>query len=137
MKEIIIIEYMISLLDFFKKNPKLYYQTNSSQLILLFTQNKYHIQNEINDEVRSFITSFLFSYQKQLHKSQELEFLNRYLEDDIKHPLAVISFHIKLRKNIISNFIDNHKNGLLEVHQIKFGNEIDFLIIFKMIGQLQ
>ena len=64
MKEIIIIEYMISLLDFFKKNPKLYYQTNSSQLILLFTQNKYHIQNEINDEVRSFITSFLFSYQK-------------------------------------------------------------------------
>jgi hypothetical protein len=71
--------------------------------------------------VRSFITSLIYSYQRQSHQSRELEFLSRYFMEEIKIPLSVIKMNLKLRKNIISTFIDARKEGQLENHSIKLG----------------
>ncbi|CAD8105584.1 unnamed protein product [Paramecium sonneborni] len=113
MKDVNIMGYFLEILEQMKTS-----QLPIEQLLLHYSQQKFHVQSGITNKMKSFVTILLFSYLKKSNNSQDLSYVKRYFLQ--KKSNSSISFYIKLRKTIITNFSYNSRTQMLDGLNLKF-----------------
>ncbi|CAK94319.1 unnamed protein product (macronuclear) [Paramecium tetraurelia] len=113
MKDVNIMGYFLEILELMKTS-----QLPIEQLLLHYSQQKFHIQSGVTSKMKSFVTILLYSYMKKSNNSQDLSYIKRYFQ--LKKSNSSISFYIKLRKTIITNFSYNSRTQMLDGLNLKF-----------------
>ncbi|CAD8098743.1 unnamed protein product [Paramecium primaurelia] len=113
MKDVNIMGYFLEILELMKTS-----QLPIEQLLLHYSQQKFHIQSGVTSKMKSFVTILLYSFMKKSNNSSDLSYIKRYFQ--LKKSNSSISFYIKLRKTIITNFSYNSRTQMLDGLNLKF-----------------